>query len=250
MSETFSKHLSSSFTLDEISTVMDNLVKSYGFGGYFFWTHLHKPISELNANDCFMVSKGPAYLKAFEILYFNKKFYQDDPIVHLAAERTEPFSTEEIRKHPSYQPSTKRLRLLYELERRFGFHQDIYIPIHTPFRTQVFYAYFLGNKPENQQKINDFLPKLQLQVTQFVASMADFIIFEGDDETASLLLTKREQECLMWMAKGRNNNDIATILELSERTIKFHVKNIMQKFNASNRTEAVAIAARTGWIIN
>ncbi|MCK5897478.1 MAG: response regulator transcription factor [Methylococcales bacterium] len=54
----------------------------------------------------------------------------------------------------------------------------------------------------------------------------------------------------MWMAKGRNNNDIAAILELSERTIKFHIKNIMQKFNASNRTEAVAIAARTGWIIN
>ncbi len=59
-----------------------------------------------------------------------------------------------------------------------------------------------------------------------------------------------KKECLMWMAKGRNNNDIAAILELSERTIKFHIKNIMQKFNASNRTEAVAIAARTGWIIN
>lgn len=250
MTESFTRQLTDVFTLDDLSSVMEHKVKSYGFSGFLYWTHLHKPIPELDANDCFIVSRGPSYLKAFEILYFNKKLYQDDPVVHIATERHEPFCTAEIRKMSPPKPKGKRIRLLYDIEKRFGFHQDIYIPVHTPFRTQVFYAYFLGDNPANQQLINQILPELQLQVTQFVASIADFIILGGDDETVDLLLSKREQECLMWMAKGRSNNDIAQILELSERTIKFHVKNILLKLNASNRTEAVAIAARTGWIIN
>ena len=52
------------------------------------------------------------------------------------------------------------------------------------------------------------------------------------------------------MAKGRSNNEIAAVLGISERTVKFHVKGIMDKLNAANRTEAVAIAARSGWITN
>jgi two-component system response regulator DegU len=52
------------------------------------------------------------------------------------------------------------------------------------------------------------------------------------------------------MGKGRSNAEIGKILEISERTVKFHVKNIMEKLNAANRTEAVAIAARSGWLPN
>lgn len=250
MSEVFSKQLSSAFTLEELAGVMENQIKSYGFAGYLFWTHLHKPISELSVSDSFMLSRGPAYLKAFEILYFSIKLYQDDPVVHIASQRSKPFTTVEIRNLSDSKAKNPRMRLLYNLERRFGFFQDIYIPVHTSFRTQVFYAYFLGDNPENQQRINQFLPQLQLQATQFIACMADFIILGDTDETADLLLSKREQECLAWMAKGRNNKEIASILELVESTVKFHVKNIMHKLNAANRTEAVAIAARTGWITN
>jgi len=44
--------------------------------------------------------------------------------------------------------------------------------------------------------------------------------------------------CLM---SGKSTKDIAAILEVSERTIKFHIDNIMKKLDAENRTHAVAI---------
>lgn len=62
-------------------------------------------------------------------------------------------------------------------------------------------------------------------------------------------LTKREVEVLQQMAGGNRNKDIAGLLFISEETVKGHVKHIMEKLCASDRTEAVAIAVRRGIIV-
>jgi DNA-binding NarL/FixJ family response regulator len=59
-------------------------------------------------------------------------------------------------------------------------------------------------------------------------------------------LTDREMEVLKLMAQGRANKEIAATLEISERTVKFHVSSILSKLGATNRTEAVALAAQQG----
>ena len=51
-------------------------------------------------------------------------------------------------------------------------------------------------------------------------------------------LSKREQEVLDLIAKGKTNNDIAHALFISVRTVKFHVSSILAKLNVRNRTEA------------
>ena len=61
-------------------------------------------------------------------------------------------------------------------------------------------------------------------------------------------LSPREQEVLALLAQGMSNRDIGEALIITERTVKFHVSAIMSKLNASNRTEAVAIAAERGLI--
>ncbi|NIR96415.1 MAG: helix-turn-helix transcriptional regulator [Gammaproteobacteria bacterium] len=55
-------------------------------------------------------------------------------------------------------------------------------------------------------------------------------------------LTAREREVLQWLAKGKSSWDISMILHISERTVKFHVSNILHKLNAGTRAHAVAIA--------
>jgi DNA-binding NarL/FixJ family response regulator len=61
-------------------------------------------------------------------------------------------------------------------------------------------------------------------------------------------LTERELEVLALLAQGMPNKEIATRLIISERTAKFHVSSIMGKLGASNRTEAVSLAAQKGLI--
>lgn len=62
------------------------------------------------------------------------------------------------------------------------------------------------------------------------------------------MLTERELEVLTLLAQGMPNKEIAAHLIISERTAKFHVSSIMGKLGATNRTEAVALAAQKGLI--
>lgn len=61
-------------------------------------------------------------------------------------------------------------------------------------------------------------------------------------------LTSREIEVLNHIAGGNRNRDIADKLFITEETVKVHIKHIMEKLGASDRTQAVAIAVRRGII--
>lgn len=59
-------------------------------------------------------------------------------------------------------------------------------------------------------------------------------------------LTQRETELLRLIAEGMSNKAIAQALSVSENTVKYHLRNILQKLDAQNRTEAVTHAIRAG----
>ena len=61
-------------------------------------------------------------------------------------------------------------------------------------------------------------------------------------------LTDREVEVLMRVAEGNRNRDIGAILGISESTVKVHMKHIIDKLGAKDRTEAIAIGIRRGII--
>jgi DNA-binding NarL/FixJ family response regulator len=61
-------------------------------------------------------------------------------------------------------------------------------------------------------------------------------------------LTPREIEVLERIAGGNRNRDIAEQLFISEETVKVHIKHLMEKLGAADRTQAVAIAVRRGII--
>ena len=61
-------------------------------------------------------------------------------------------------------------------------------------------------------------------------------------------LSERELDVLRRVADGNRNRDIAELLFISEETVKVHLKHVMEKLGASDRTEAVAIAVRRGII--
>ena len=61
-------------------------------------------------------------------------------------------------------------------------------------------------------------------------------------------LSGREFEVLELITRGRKNREIALALEIEERTVRFHVENILDKLNVDNRTKAEFYAFRMGWI--
>jgi len=61
-------------------------------------------------------------------------------------------------------------------------------------------------------------------------------------------LSMREKEVLKWLKMGKSSWDISIILGISERTVNFHITNIMNKLDAMTRTQAVAISIEKGLI--
>ncbi|WP_325176694.1 response regulator transcription factor [Paenibacillus alkalitolerans] len=61
-------------------------------------------------------------------------------------------------------------------------------------------------------------------------------------------LTKREAEVLRLMAEGKSNRAIGDHLFISEKTVKNHVSSILQKMHVDDRTQAVIISIKNGWV--
>jgi DNA-binding NarL/FixJ family response regulator len=68
------------------------------------------------------------------------------------------------------------------------------------------------------------------------------------DHFTSDHLSERELEVLGWVAEGERNRDISERLAISAETVKIHIKHIMAKLGAKDRTQAVTIAIRRGVI--
>jgi LuxR family transcriptional regulator len=88
---------------------------------------------------------------------------------------------------------------------------------------------------------------LQLNWLVSVAHEGFTRVFNASDTRRGKgLLTRREIDVLKWAAEGKTTEDIASILGISDGTVKFHTANAMQKLNCTNRISAVARALRAG----
>jgi len=103
-------------------------------------------------------------------------------------------------------------------------------------------AYMLKNMPPKElvEVIRQVHAGKKRIPTEIAAHLAEHF---SDDA-----LTDREIDVLKHIAGGNRNRDIAERLFISEETVKVHIKHIMEKLGASDRTQAVAIAVRRGII--
>lgn len=69
-------------------------------------------------------------------------------------------------------------------------------------------------------------------------------VISSDAPFATAILTSRQAEVLHWIAEGKTNGEIATILGCSAETVKNHVKQIFQRLGVHSRTAAAAYAYR------
>src|SRR5262249_36137748 len=74
------------------------------------------------------------------------------------------------------------------------------------------------------------------------------VFFRSQDSGPKTIITHREAECLQWTARGKTAWEVGQILDISERTARFHLRNAMQKLDASSKHQAVLKALQSGMI--
>jgi DNA-binding NarL/FixJ family response regulator len=103
-------------------------------------------------------------------------------------------------------------------------------------------GYLLKNMPPSE--LLDVIRQVHAGKKRIPPEIASQLAEHLSDET----LTEREVEVLREVANGNRNRNIAEKLFISEETVKVHIKHIMEKLGASDRTQAVAIGVRRGII--
>src|ERR1700677_2093747 len=103
-------------------------------------------------------------------------------------------------------------------------------------------GYMLKSMPRKQ--LVDMIRNVHAGKKHIPHEVAVQLVEHLGDET----LSRREIQVLQKLAGGSRNSEIAACLFISEETVKGHIKHIMEKLDASDRTQAVAIGIRRGFI--
>jgi DNA-binding NarL/FixJ family response regulator len=90
-----------------------------------------------------------------------------------------------------------------------------------------------------------YVPASALRSGQRQATLAAEVLPAG---TGTCALSSRQSEIMVMLAEGKSNKEIARQLKVLEGTVKLHVKGILRKLGVKNRTEAVLVAARAGYL--
>lgn len=85
---------------------------------------------------------------------------------------------------------------------------------------------------------------------QLHPDVANVLLLQGipkqENEMQFESLTSRENEVLKLLAKGMSNKEIAAVLTITEKTVKVHVSNILNKLDVADRTQAALYAVKHG----
>ena len=123
----------------------------------------------------------------------------------------------------------------------FGLRKGATFPVHGANGEIALLSFVLNEHSKNFERNHDVLFEGQL-FSAYVHEAVRRVFGQEFVPIQNARLTGRETECLKWTAEGKTTWEIAAILGISERTVIFHLQNVSEKLNASNRSHAVARA--------
>jgi DNA-binding CsgD family transcriptional regulator len=99
-----------------------------------------------------------------------------------------------------------------------------------------------ANKAELDKRLSEFGQELIAFGFCLHVMASKLVCRSGQQHSNGELLSTREKDCLLWSVKGKTAWEIAAILNISERTVRFHINNAKRKLGTASHREAIAKA--------
>lgn len=131
----------------------------------------------------------------------------------------------------------------------FGLSHGITVPAHLPFGRFAVMSAIVDRQDVHWNSMLDEVKEPLFSLMHVFTKAIFDRKFEDQIETVRWNnLTPREIECLRWVAAGKTSEETSIILGRSIETVRLHIKNAIAKLDATNRSQAVAMAIRLGLI--
>lgn len=172
--------------------------------------------------------------------YVEKRYLSADPVLRLSPSAVADFTWTELG------PISEREQLVMNECADIGLSTGLTIPIHGP-RGAIHVVSFAGARGQVEQPTPTVRAMLRLIAVQFHVAYTRLESSSSPAQWAGAL-TVREREMLLWAARGKSCWDTGVILGLSEHTVRFHLRNAMEKLQTASKIVAVVKAITLGLI--
>ena len=226
-------------SVESVLALMERAASDLGFDRYAY--------SALTGHERYEACGNPPptvahnYPEAWHAYYFAHDYQHIDPVITLAPDIEQPFLWDSL--NDAYDLDRAQLKVLREA-RESGLRDGVGVPLHGP-RGSVCLVTFAAS--EGHPDPGPKLPMLDVLAAQFHSAYS--VVGRTEEKRdRGLLLSLRERECLQWIARGKTSGDVGIILQISEHTVNYHVKNALHKLDVNTRILAVVRAIRYGLI--
>ncbi|MBP1296415.1 autoinducer binding domain-containing protein [Bradyrhizobium elkanii] len=191
----------------------------------------------LTAEDPTLISSYP---KSWTERYFGLKYQKLDPVVRRAAAEQDVFAWD----GRTIQTEDRKLKRFFEEATAFGIRSGVTVPIRSGFgRMAAFTIATTETIDDTERLVSERLEILRLAGLYFHAHVTARL--EPHEKAAEgAILTQRERQCLSWVARGKTVADVAVLVQISPRTVAFHLENARRKLNAGSIAQCVLEAFR------
>lgn len=220
-------------TIDDLHNTCRLYCEAYDYDNFIYGARI--PTSFVKPYFVFISS----YPDEWRNYYVENEYLKYDPTVTHCATHSIPIN---------WAQTDKTNKIMLEA-RDFSLNSGLSVPLHT---LQGEFAMLSVASSEGYQKskirIIDSVAHTQLLISYLHERVKKIISLDSGQIERSVKLTKREQECLLWISEGKTTWETSQILKISERTIIFHLHNASIKLGVVNRQQAVAKAVIQGII--
>lgn len=166
--------------------------------------------------------------------YTQGRLSRYDPTIQAVFTSPTAFTWAEIEQRQQQ----KQAKAVFDDARAFGAMGGLVVPVHGPLG-EVAAVTLVSNL------FADFAPqdRMTMQVASSIFASRGLSLAEIERETTTDPgLSRREIQCVFWVSEGKTDWEIGRILDISEDTVAFHIKNVKAKLNVNRRSQ-IAIAA-------
>ncbi len=228
-----------------IKTLFSATIKDIGYHGFDAFSVQTGTINNADQNCNFYLCD---YDLGFITSYIIDGWLQMDSSMTKLANTSQPFDYIELLRSCPPNASIKWQGTMMKLQ---NVHQAWLVPLNIVGAARGVTCYMRGKGPGVRQRFVDSKHEIHLLAGELMARLEDLNSAEPDisfENNSPVDLSAREIDCLHWVARGKSNSEIGSIFEISENTVRFHLRNAFVKLNVNTRSKAVIVAARRGLI--
>ncbi|CFQ40852.1 quorum-sensing transcriptional regulator [Yersinia frederiksenii] len=224
--------------IETLRDYIDRKLIAYGNPKYTYMV-----INKKNSADIFIITSYP---NEWAELYTTNSFQHIDPIVLTALKRFSPFSWDENITILSDLKSSK----IFTLSKQYNIVNGYTYVLHDTMNNMAMLSLIMDDSVQQgrEDSVSKDRGKLQISLIEIHEKMLMLSQNKGNNPErkgveipSKAILTPRENEVLHWASMGKTYQEIALITDITPRTVKYHIGNVVKKLGVINAKQAIRL---------